>query len=78
MTVGYTTSRGLAGSAQGRLHDFFDPIRVRGWQSYVDCDADLETLLREATGHAVAMRTPSRMATTGSTPATERSSSSPS
>ena len=36
--------------------EFFDPIRVRRWQSYVEGDADLESLLREATGHAVAMR----------------------
>ena len=28
--------------------EFFDPIRVRRWQSWVGGDADLETLLREA------------------------------
>ena len=36
--------------------EFADPLRVRRWQHYIADDGDLETLLREATGHAVAMR----------------------
>ena len=36
--------------------EFADPIRVRRWRNHVEDDADLPALLREATGHAVAMR----------------------
>jgi hypothetical protein len=36
--------------------EFADPIRLRSWQRYVEDDGDLNTLLHEATGHAVAMR----------------------
>jgi hypothetical protein len=31
-------------------------LRVRRWRTVVEPDADLSTLLHEATGHAVAMR----------------------
>jgi len=36
--------------------EFADPVRVRRWEVHVGDDADLTTLLHEATGHAVALR----------------------